>query len=178
MILALAGRRIDAADSKPPRFPLSNVERVGHAVRDVLAKRGASVVVSSAASGADLIGLVEAGKLGLRRRVILPFDRARFRQTSVVDRPGDWGGIYDQVLDEVEAAGDLLILDGKDGGDPYSLASRFILDETLGLVRELNEAGGAVMVWDGTTQEGEDYTAEFGADARRRGLPVYEIQTL
>jgi len=178
MILALAGRRIDARDSTVSRFPLSNAERVAHAVHGLLVRQRASALVSSAACGADLIGLTEAGKLGLRRRVILPFERSRFRQTSVVDRPGEWGKAYDQVLDEVEAAGDLLILSSVSGADPYSLASKRILEEATELATLLEMAAGAVMVWDGKTREKHDYTAEFGADARSRTVPIYEISTV
>ena len=113
MIIALAGRRVDPADAKEQRFPLDNVESVRTRARAVLKKLGATALVSSAAWGADLIALSEAGQLGLRRRVILPFERRRFRETSVTDRPGEWGPLYDQVLDAVEAAGKLAGLTGK-----------------------------------------------------------------
>src|SRR5882672_10452911 len=94
MIIALAGRRVDSADAKQPRFPPRNVERVHTQTRAVLKEKGATALVSSAACGADLIALSEAGQLGLRRRVILPFERRRFRETSVTDRPGEWGRLY------------------------------------------------------------------------------------
>jgi len=67
-----------------------------------------------------LIVLSEAGSLGLRRRVVLPFEPKRFRETSVVDRPGDWGTIYDQVIDQVETNGDLVVLGKTDQDDPYA----------------------------------------------------------
>ena len=84
MIIALAGRRVDPAESKDSRFPLRNVESVRTRARAVLIEKGATALVSSAACGADLIALSEAGQLGLRRRVILPFERRRF--------PGDFPG--------------------------------------------------------------------------------------
>src|ERR1019366_7008755 len=103
MIIALAGRRVDSADAKESRFPLRNVGIVRTRARAALKEIGATALVSSAACGADLIALSEAGKLGLRRRVVLPFERSRFRDTSVTDRPGDWGPLYDQVLDAVRS---------------------------------------------------------------------------
>ena len=178
MIFALAGRRIDKADSKDPRFPPRNVERVAGALRGLLVERGATIIVSSAACGADLVALKEAGKLGLRRKIILPFDRATFRQSSVVDRPGDWGSIYDEVLDEVDAAGDLITLGRVGNVDPYSTTSERILDEAVRLGRQLEEPAGAVMMWDGTIGEKPDYTADFGVSARRRGLPIFEVRTV
>src|SRR4029450_10857441 len=47
--------------------------------------------------GSALPGSDAAGALGVARHVVLPFDRIRFRRTSVVGRPGDWGPLYDAV---------------------------------------------------------------------------------
>ena len=98
MIIALAGRRVDSADAKESRFPLRNVERVRTRARAVLKEKGATTLVSSAACGADLIAVSEAGQLGLRRRVILPFGRSRFQESSVTDRPGEWGRFSARLL--------------------------------------------------------------------------------
>ena len=89
MIIALAGRRIDKADSKDPRFPLRNVERVARGLSMACwLSNGATIIVGSAACGADLVALTEAGKLGLRRKIMLPFDRATFRQEFGGGSPG------------------------------------------------------------------------------------------
>jgi hypothetical protein len=158
-------------------FPLQNVENVGSAVRAVLQEHSATAVVCSAACGADLIGLSEAGKLGLRRRVVLPSGRAKFRETSVVDRPGDWGSMYDSILDAVEAQGDLVVMANADGDDPYSASNRAILEEAVALGKASSEAVGALLVWDGVSRGADDYTDQFGAEARKRGLDVFEILT-
>lgn len=178
MIIALAGRRVDASDASPPRFPLENVDKVSAAVRAVFEQHGATSVVSSAACGADLIGLSVAGKLGLRRRVVLPFSREKFRETSVVDRPGDWGTTYDTILDAVEANGDLVVLDNLGNDDPYLAASRVIIDEAIALGGERDEPVGTALVWDGVSRGTTDYTEKFGAEARNRGLPVFEVLTV
>jgi hypothetical protein len=96
MVIALAGRRVDPPDADFVRFPLKNVLAVRLRIRDALTRHAATTVVASAACGSDLLALDEAGALGLRRRIVLPFDRARFRMTSVVDRPGDWGALFDR----------------------------------------------------------------------------------
>ena len=61
MILALAGRRIDSNDADEVRFPLRNVGRVSKEVETLLSEDGVMALVASAACGADLIGLSEAG---------------------------------------------------------------------------------------------------------------------
>src|SRR5947209_320182 len=97
MVIALAGRRIDAPNAETPRFPLENREKVGNRIRDFLAEHGATALVCSAACGADLLALEAAEELGLRRRILLPFAPDRFRATSVTDRPGEWGPLFDHA---------------------------------------------------------------------------------
>ena len=111
-VVALAGRRIDLPDAQVPQFPLGNVQEVGRRIYEALCEMHAVALVCSAACGADLVALEQAKQLGLRRRVVLPFAPERFRETSVVDRPGDWGPLYDQQVAATAAAGDLLVLDG------------------------------------------------------------------
>jgi hypothetical protein len=178
MIIALAGRRVDTADAKEPRFPLRNVESVRTRARAVLKEEGATALVSSAACDADLIALSEAAQLGLRRRVILPFERRRFRETSVTDRPGEWGPLYDQVLDAVEAAGDLVILQNGSDDEAYSAANRAILDEAVAMAKAVHQSATAVLIWDGVSRGDHDLTEEFGAEARKRGLAVTQVRTL
>ncbi|HEY7780604.1 MAG TPA: hypothetical protein VIC85_10390 [Ktedonobacterales bacterium] len=191
MIIALAGRRIDAPDASVPRFPLASVPTVRERMRDLLVDRGARGVVCSAACGADLLALEVAGALGLRRRIVLPFDQEAFRAASVVDRPGDWGPVYDRVRDEVEARGDLRVLQTpppRHAG--YVRVVTAILDEAITLASAAAHTGGvadqdgpgervlAVAVWDGTPRGPDDLTAAFIAGARERALPVVQVPTL
>src|SRR6476646_7796432 len=60
---ALAGRRIDAADSEKSRFPLANVSLVRDRLRELFIKRGVDTLVCSAACGADLVALEVAEHL-------------------------------------------------------------------------------------------------------------------
>lgn len=176
-VVALAGRRIDAPGTLPPRFPAANIGLVEGRIRSVF-EHGVSVLVCSAACGADLLALGVAGEWGIRRRVVLPFDRARFRETSVVDRPGDWGTRYDQILDEVEANGDLIVL-GCDPADPeaYAEANRAILDEAVRLGAFARRSVSAVVLWDLETRGADDFVAHFLGEASIRNLPVEQIDT-
>jgi hypothetical protein len=177
MIIALAGRRVDTIDAKQPRFPLQNVGPVKALVRAKLKELGATVLVCSAACGADLIALSEAGALGIRRKVVLPFDRKRFRETSVVDRPGDWAGLYDQIIDQVEAAGDLMIAPDNLNEGAYRATNRRILDEAILLGQQLHEPVAAMLIWEGASRGSDDHTAALGVAACIQGFPVVEVRT-
>ena len=178
MIIALAGRRVDAADAKENRFPDKNVGMVRERIRSMLQTHDAAVLVSSAAWGADLLALSEAGKLGLRRRVVLPFDRKKFRSTSVTDRRGDWGPLYDWVLNEVEKNGDLLVMQLDSEDEAYAETNHAIVDQALSLGQELQFPVAAVLVWDGRSRGRGDLTEEFGVYARNKSIPVVDVMTL
>lgn len=177
MIIALAGRRIDAIDATQTRFPLQNAGLVKARVRAKFEELGASLLVCSAACGADLIALSEAGALGMRRKVVLPFGRQRFRESSVADRPGDWTGLYDQIMDQIEAAGDLVIAPDTLNEGAYSAANRRILDEAVWSGRQLHQPVAAMLIWEGASRGSGDLTAALGAAAGARGLEVVEVRT-
>jgi hypothetical protein len=134
--------------------------------------------VCSAACGADLVALEEAGKLAIRRRVVLPFSKQRFRETSVVDRPGDWGNIFDQVIADVEAKGDLIVLPmtAGDESDAYQAANEAIIREA-----ETSVGTGeptAVIVWEGNPRSESDTTDAFRALAKHAGFSQRFVLTL
>jgi len=107
----------------------------------------------------------------------LPFNRNRFRETSVTDRPGDWGGLYDQILNQIEAADDLVIVPDASGEEAYSATNRRILDEAISLSQQFHEPVIAALVWDGASRGNDDLTAAFADEARNRGLLVVEVRT-
>ena len=139
----------------------------------------AKAVVSSAACGADLLALREAGALGLARHVVLPFDRTAFRASSVVDRPGDWGPLFDATMNQLEASSAVKVLDGNVGDDgAYARTNAAILDTAAAVARTTNDEVCALIVWDGTSRGDGDLTEEFATGARNRGWRVLELLTL
>jgi hypothetical protein len=188
-VAALAGRRIDAEDATIARFPLAHIGLVTERLRVAFPDLGAQALVCSAACGADLLGLQVADELHLLARIILPFARERFRQTSVVDRPGDWGPLFDRLMDSAESHSAVRVLDpGTTPHEAYERVSTAILEEALAWARstsssdEINGASippmvTALVVWDGASRGPDDLTAQFAAQARDRHLPVREITT-
>ncbi|MFC7736518.1 hypothetical protein ACFQX4_11825 [Roseomonas sp. GCM10028921] len=180
-VVALAGRRVDAPGAYPPRFPVGNVPLVRRRLAEVLAAEDTRTLVCSAACGADLIALEEAEKLGLRRRIVLPFAPERFRRTSVADRPGGWGPEFDRLVAAARGAGELVVLDGAGEGDAaYAAANEAIVREAVALA----EAGGiahrpvAVVVWEGAPRDGTDATQGFLELAAAAGFEPRSVPTL
>ena len=183
MIVALAGRRIDAENADSPRFPLSKVEPVRGHLHKLFFEKEATTLVCSASCGADLLALAVAGELGLRRRIVLPFAPAHFRETSVIDRPGEWGLMFDAICKAVADRGDLLILGCSEDDDEgaFSAASIAILDEAVRLQRLQKDKGDnsilTVIVWEGAPRGDDDETAAFAKEAEARGFAVEEVLT-
>lgn len=183
-VVALAGRRIDAHDADVERFPMGRVRLVAGRLRVVLGALHCTTLVSSAANGADLVALRVARARGIRTRIVLPFAVSRFREVSVVDRPGGelWGWLFDDLVEEARAAGDLVVLSarGKSHQDAFSAANQRIIDEAIALAalpgagrRKPRVAG--IAVWEGTSRGDGDTTASFVARMRSNGLPVHRV---
>jgi hypothetical protein len=177
-VVAVAGRRIDAPDADVTRFPLNNRERVRQLIASVLRSQPVSAVISSGACGADLLALDVARGAGIRRRVILPFAVDRFRESSVVDRPGDWGPLFDGLVADAAAHDDLVILEAGDGDQAFAATNLAILDEGERLATTTGARRSALIVWDGSARGGDDLTDQFRIEAITRGWAVEEIRTV
>ncbi len=178
MVIALAGRRVDPLVTTEARFPVANVPIVEQRVRAVLTDTGATALVSSAACGADLIAQRLADRLCMRRRIVLPFDVTRFRDTSVTDRPGDWGSVYDSLVQSATETGDVVVLGSVEVESSYAAANERILAEAERLAAQLDVSATAVVVWNGRPRGSGDLTAQFRDLAAGRGLRVIEVQTM
>jgi hypothetical protein len=140
-----------------------------------------TALICSAACGADLVALEEAEHLGLRRRIVLPFSPERFRKTSVVDRPGDWGPVFDRLILAAERAGDLIVLsdDTDDDDAAYAAANEAILNEAQ-LIADIGAPSRliAVVVWEGAARAGNDATEAFRQLASIAGFEQRSVTTL
>src|SRR5215472_17164560 len=177
-IIAAAGRRIDAPDASPPRFPLTNRDAVRERVRAMYLEHNARGIVASGACGADLLAHDVARELQLPHRcMILPFASDTFRERSVIDRPGDWGQLFDDLLSELAARGDVVILaENPDSDAAYAAVNTVILNEA-------SRIGGAstpliLLVWDGISRGEGDLTKDLSIKALERGWRTAEVMTL
>jgi hypothetical protein len=178
VIVAVAGRLVDAEGASPRRFPVASVERVGADIEATLRHRKATAVVCSAACGADLLAADAAARLEIPAHIVLPFEVRRFRETSVTSRGGNWGPIFDRVLSRASAAGDLLVLANADEHAAFEAATREILNQAEALAAA---AGGprvlALAVWEGASRGDHDLTAVFLSEAARREWDTTQILT-
>jgi hypothetical protein len=178
LVLALSGRRIDPLETTHPAFPQDHVETVRIRLLRLFRDLGATTLVCSAACGADLLGLDVAQSLGIRSRVVLPYDPLCFRHTSVVDRPGDWGPIFDRVILAAVHNCDFINLQLPDTEASFLVTNEAVLEQAGVLSEASGERAAAVLVWEGVPKGESDFTERFGRSAGNRGMEVYSVHTL
>ncbi len=179
MIVALAGRRVDAPDAAAPRFPAANLAAVKAHLVEFMQSHGVTGLVCAAACGADILALEAAAELGLRRRIVLPFDRFQFRAMSVIDRGGDWGERYDRLVDDAITSSDLVECDhDPNNNDTWFAGNLEILNEAQTLAGKNHADLAALIVWEGQSRGPDDVTGHLKTTAQARGWGVAEVLTL
>jgi len=178
-VAALAGRR-PSKTNLDDRSVDVEVNRMRDEIQNVFIAQRVQMIVSSAAAGVDLLGLLVAGSLGIRRVVVLPFSAARFRGSSVADCGAKWAALFDQILEDVTADGEVVVLnDHTPAEQAYRRANHAILQRALAAAGA--SAGRAdplaIAVWEGQRHGGSDLTAEFVDEAGRLGFRVIQILT-
>ncbi len=183
MVVVLAGRRVDAEDTSIARFPVGNVDKVREKLKQFFNASKMDYLVCSAACGTDLLALEVAGQLNIPRKMVLPFDAKTFRSSSVIDRPGNWGKLFDDVYNELRRESNVIVLNyDKDDKDVYEKTNFDILN-TADLIfekidnREKNKKL-AIIVWEGAPKDSNDTTDHFRKEAIKRVYTIKEINSL
>jgi len=172
-VVVAAGRRVDG-NADVSRFPSGRVPTVRHRIQEFLACEKPLVVVCSAACGADLLVLEAAGEQHIDRLVLLPSQPEHFRKTSVTDRPGDWGDLFDRVIQSSKVE----VLTAADGPQGYLETNLKLLERGQAAAREHSATLQALVVWDKRERASGDVTAHFLKQARQHNIPVVEVDTL
>ncbi len=173
---ALAGRRADTPGDTPARFPQKNVRIVEERIAAFFRVESVDRLVCAAACGADLVALSVAEKMDIPALIVLPFSRATFRRVSVIDRPGNWGEIYDRLVDSADRRDDLITLDlAEDDETAFTVGNARIISEThrVDANRKL-----AIAVWEGSSRGDGDTTDELLNEGRRQGFDTASVSTV
>ena len=185
MIVALAGRRIDAEDADAMRFPADQIKRVREEIKRFFIVNNPDWLVCSGACGADLIALDVAIELNMSAKMVLSFDADTFRSTSVTDRKGNWGILFDSIYDELNEKANVIILNfTKDDKDAYEKTNVAILKTADALFKEKQNFDPtsakkvAIIIWEGKPKESNDTTDHFRQLAIKGDYAIEEINSL
>ena len=79
---------------------------------------------------------------------------------------------------QLQAVGDVLILDESLDDDGYAAVGEAVLSEAERIARENGDRLVAMVVWDGRPRPGVDLTERFRASAAQRGFEIIDVLTL
>jgi|SRR5688572_26861629 len=181
MILALAGRRIDATREEVISFPLRNIATVRTKLKLLFISLKPSVLICSGSCGADLLALEVAGELGIARSMVIPFAPDLFKPRSVEDRPGDWAALFDRIYKELGREKKVVVMNYQvDDYNAYRKTNIDILNRAQTLSENSGEKNNvrAVIVWESGNKGEQDITGHFRNEAEKRGFKIEEINTL
>lgn len=176
VLLVHAGNRIDADDTTPPRFPMSQVGAVSEVVARLLGDLRPTAVVSSPANGADLIVLSEAQRQSIDTHVVLPLPVDSFLRWSVAHPAAMWQERYQQVLEHARGrrGSTLEMLDL--GADPeWYLTATYALIGRARAVRTGDDPIVALTVRPADGQDPPSVTDRFAARAAEDGITVLTL---
>jgi len=140
----------------------------------LLGKQNPRAVVCSAACGADLLLLQAASEMHIEQVVLLPSEPEAFRRSSVTDRPGNWGELYDRVLETARVE----ILKLPEGQEGYLETNRMLLERGQQLASHSGTTAEALVIWNGASRGADDVTAHFLQEAKLHKMKVLEISTV
>ncbi|MEP6585061.1 MAG: hypothetical protein ABJA90_12380, partial [Ginsengibacter sp.] len=157
--------------------------KVREKLRQFFAATDIDYLICSGACGADLIALEVAGQLGISRKMVLPFDAKTFRSSSVTDRPGNWGKLFDNIYTQLHKESNVIILGyDKDDNESYEKANFDILNTADSLFEKGSEKDKekklALIIWEGAPKNADDTTDHFKKEAEKRLYMIKEINCL
>ena len=173
-VIVSAGRRVDAPDAQAARFPAANVDAVKQRIRKVFARENPVALVCSGACGADLLAIEVAEERHMKCYVLLGAEPAEFRQTSVTDRPGNWGELFDQAMKTATVE----VLKVPEGQEGYLETNLKLLERAGAVAKEDGTSVVALVIWNEQSRGPDDVTDHFLQQAKARKVPVTEISTL
>jgi hypothetical protein len=118
-----------------------------------------------------------AEEIDVRTHVVLPFDPARFRRSSVDDRPGDWGWRFDRAIDRAAKANTLVVMDlSVDDDLAYSVATHRLVSLASEISGGRDVVAISVAESDAQPRSAPDATAEFRRLSLERGFRLVDIE--
>ena len=97
MIIVYGGCQADEPEQDTPRLPSDAAEDLFGRIRGLLQSLEPKCLVGALASGADILFARAALAEGIPLDVLLPFDVATFRETSVEPAGEPWISHYDRI---------------------------------------------------------------------------------
>ncbi len=164
-VLHYSGHMISAPGDDEGRILAKHEDVLAARIGKAMDQIEPSLVVGSLASGADILVVEKALRMGVRAEVFIPFHNRDFHRESIQDAGADWALRARACLDhklcsEVYMTRDHYI---PDHGEAFAACSRRAMGAAILTAKRIRAEARQLVVWDGVTTKGS-----AGADADRR----------
>lgn len=174
MILVFAGVQADLPDAAEQRLPQSAEGALRHCIEDLLRTLGPRLAVGAAATGSDIIIAEAALSAGVPVRIVLPFAREAFEETSLHARDPSWRQRFTALLDVTGPA----VTGGLDAADPrvFEQHNQVLLE----LATEWAEPSEPVLALAirPPARATHSTTDDFAERCLRMGVPLLDVDPL
>jgi len=123
-----------------------------------------------------LLAIEQAVECAIPVQVILPFALPLFKATSVVDRPGNWGELFDELITRPSDRVEVVTLN--ESGPSREAFNRTIEIMIRRASMPFSHERVVTLVWDGDDGGEGDATAEMGRMAAAAGFVHKDIPIL
>lgn len=174
MILVFAGVQSDLPDAAQQRLPQRAEDPLRRRIEGLLHDLGPRLAVGAAATGSDIIIAEAALAVGVPVRIVLPFAREAFEQTSLHARDRRWRERFTALLD---AAGPAVTC-GLDPADPrvFEQHNQVLLERAAAWAGPREPVHAlAIRPGAGTARSTTD---DFAERCHRMAIPLLDVDPL
>lgn len=164
-VLHYSGHMISAPGEAEGRILARHEATLAVRIDEALEAIAPSIVVGSLASGADILIVEEALRMGLRAEVFLPFHDRDFYRESIQGAGADWALRARACIEHSSCSVVHMTRDHyvPDEGEAFAACSRRAMGAAILTARRKRAEAYQLVVWDGV-----ETTGSAGADADRR----------
>lgn len=178
-VIVEGGHMVDAPDRPVPRFPPEAERRIAAAIDKTLGRWDvgpSSVVLTQGARGTDILVAESALRKGARVQLFLALPPEDFETRSVALPGSQWSERFRILLDRCDVTVQAEVIGAPPTGEnPFARNNRWVLDEAARLSEQEKVPVRALVVWDQSLADGAGGTADFAAEAARRGADLQVI---
>lgn len=164
-VLHYSGHMISAPDEVEGRILAKHEATLAARINDAIDAIEPSLVVGSLASGADILIVEKALRMGVRAEVFIPFHDRDFHRESIQSAGANWALRARACLDNKLCTDVYMTRDHyiPDLGEAFAACSRRAMGAAILTAKRIRADARQLVVWDGVTTQGS-----AGADADRR----------
>jgi len=178
LVICVTGHVIDRPERETPRFPANRETSVRKRIDDFVQRLQPWSGVGAAAGGSDLLFMEALGAAGIDTNIVLPLEREKFLESSVLGSGEGWRSRFESCLSRAASVWESPQYESPANEALWQFANELILGAAQQRTREWRGGLVVLAIWDGRQGDGSGGTADLVRTALAHDLPVWRIDPL